>query len=281
MTRVLLTGAGGFVGRAVRRALEARGASVHSGPRRNLLDAGERATLIREAGAEVLIHLAWITAHGSYWQSPENSGWEAASRDLFRRFAASGGRRIVGIGTCAEYDWSTGAPTFPESAPLAPRTAYGAAKARTGEALMELAALSGTSAAWARLFFLFGPGEPQARLIPLMIRAAREGIPLDCGPAGTVRDFWHVDRCGEALAALAMSELTGPVNVAGGAGSTFGEIGRTIEAAFRRRDILNFGARTLGPGEPPRIVADTTRLGALQLPAADLRADLADYCHSE
>jgi len=278
MARVVVTGATGFVGRPTVAALTARGAAVHRGPRRDLLDPAGRAALIDEAGAEILVHLAWVTEHGAFWSSPLNAAWEAASRDLFARFYAAGGRRIVATGSCAEYDWSTGAEVLAEDAALAPHTVYGAAKARTGAALADLAAARGGSAAWGRVFFLFGPGEPERRLIPAMIAACARGEPLDCGPAATVRDFWHVKHLGAALAALALSDLTGAINLASGRATRFDEIGRVIERAFGAEGLIRFDARALGPGEPARLVADTTRLAGLGLAPARLEADLAGYC---
>ena len=34
--------------------------------------------------------------------------WLSASLDLFRVFAGAGGSRVLGVGSCAEYDWSAG-----------------------------------------------------------------------------------------------------------------------------------------------------------------------------
>lgn len=111
--RVLVTGATGFVGRHAVPALLARGFEVHGvgrgvGPNQHaadLLAAEDRRALIARVRPSHLLHLAWDAEPGRYWTSEANLDWVAASLDLARLFAAAGGRRFVGIGTCAEYAW--------------------------------------------------------------------------------------------------------------------------------------------------------------------------------
>ena len=266
MTTVLIIGAGGFIGRHVAAQVAAAGAmvvdaqAVKPGRRLDLLDADDRAALIAGTDAEILIHCAWVTEHGRFWTSDLNVAWERASADLFQRFQSAGGRRIIGLGSCAEYDWTTGDERFVEQAPIRPHTLYGAAKARTATGLGRLAEETGISHAWGRIFHLFGPGEPEARLIPLMIRAGLARQPLDCGPGDALRDFWDVRNLGAAIAALAVSATEGAVNLASGSPSRIAGIGAIIEAYFGTEGLLRFNRRPLSPGEPMAIVADTGRL---------------------
>ena len=281
MTRVLITGMSGFIGCHVAAALQSRGVEVidarHLGAH-DLLRAEDRAKAVSSVRADTLIHLAWVTEHGVFWSSELNRDWEVATVDLVSRFFAGGGHRVISTGSCTEYDWSEGG-VFSEDTPLAPHTLYGSAKARTGEALLRVAEDYGASAAWARVFFLFGKGESPARLIPSMLRACMEGESIACGPHDTVRDFWDVRNLGEALAVLALSDLSGPINVASGKGSSFEGIGKLIQKVTGAGDVIRFGERLLGQGEPSMVVADTTRLRAeLRFQeSVSLEAGLADY----
>lgn len=263
MRRVLVTGAGGFVGRHVVAALAGRAEVVPAtidGRRADLLDPAARAALADGTEADTLIHLAWVTEHGQFWASPLNAAWEAATADLFGRFYAAGGRRIVGTGSCAEYDWSTGAARFHENAALRPHTEYGAAKVRTGERLAGLAGQRQASWAWARIFFSFGAGEPVGRLVPLMLRAVATGEPLEIGPGRTTRDFMPIEALGQAIAALALSDVEGPVNTASGVATRFDDLARMIERLAGVDGVILPDRRALGPAEPEALVADTTRL---------------------
>ena len=284
MTRVLMTGRGGFIGRCVAPALQSNGVEVlnaRCSGAYDLLRTGHRAKVTKEMHADVLVHLAWTTEHGNFWHSELNEAWESATVDLVSRFFAAGGRRVVAAGTCAEYDWIKGG-IFSENAPLAPHTPYGAAKARTGERLLRLAEENNASVAWGRIFFPFGEGEPTSRLIPSMLRACLEEKPMKCGPRDTIRDIWDVRNLGAALGALALSDLSGPINIASGKGVSFGEVGQLIQKIIGTSSTIHFGGRQLGQGEPPVIVADTTRLrhelgfkGSISL-----ETGLSDYCDS-
>ena len=281
MTRVLITGMSGFIGRHVAAALQSRGVEAidarHSGAR-DLLRVEDRAKAVSSVCADTLIHLAWVPGRGERWSSELNRDWEVATIDLVSRFFAGGGHRVISAGSCAEYDWSVGG-VFSENTPLAPHTLYGSAKARTGEALLRVAEDYGASAAWARVFFLFGEGESPARFIPSMLSACMEGESIACGPHDTVRDFWDVRNLADVLAILALSDLSGPINVASGKGSSFEEIGKLIQKITGAGNVIRFGERLLSQGEPSVVVADTTRLRAeiRFQESVSLEAGLADY----
>lgn len=281
MRQVLVTGMRGFIGRHVSAGLRSRGAEVIDVRRSgayDLLREEDRAEAMDGIRADTLVHLAWVTKHGEFWTSDLNRDWEVATADLIARFFANGGRRVVATGSCTEYDWTQGG-VLSENTPLAPHTPYGAAKARTGEALLKTAEDHGANAAWARVFFLFGDGESSTRLIPSMLDACLKRKVLACGPRSTVRDFWDVRNLGDALAALALSDLSGPVNVASGKGVSFLELARLMEKITGVDGMIRLDERPLGEGEPPTVVADTTRLRSVLdfTESISLEAGLSDY----
>jgi nucleoside-diphosphate-sugar epimerase len=269
VSRVLLTGASGFVGRQALAALLAAGHEVHA-LARTPTEAEPRGAIWHEAdllaGAsvvervepELLVHLAWYAEHGRFWRSEENLRWVSATLELLRRFAHAGGRRAVLAGSCAEYEWSR--ERYRESDALAPATLYGAAKHGTHAIATALAEQLGCELAWGRLFFLYGPYEAPARFVPSLIVALLRGEPAPMTAGAQVRDFLHATDAGAAFAALADSAFTGPVNVASGEPVALRELAERIAAQIGRPELLRVGERTTPPGEPPSLLADVTRL---------------------
>jgi nucleoside-diphosphate-sugar epimerase len=292
MRRVLVTGATGFVGRQVLAPLTARGYEVHAVARHvpsepvaavrwhetDLLDRDARALLVDSVRPTHMLHLAWIAEHGVYWESPLNAAWVEASMDLVERALAAGATRIVGAGTCAEYDWS--APQLVQgdcveiATPRRPATLYGRSKLRFAD---WLAQRPGLSSAWGRLFFLHGPGEDPRRLVPSVVSALLTGRSAPIGPGTQMRDFLTTRDAGAAFAALLDCEVTGPVNIGSGIGTSIVSLALRIGDLIGRSELVAVGALPARAGDPPRLVANVTRLSREVgfRPSADLDSGLA------
>ena len=275
MSRVLLTGASGFVGRHALAALAAAGHEVHAVARPRCVEAAgvgvEAAGVVWHeadllAGCEVVdavepevfVHLAWYAEHGKFWSSPENVRWVEASLALLRAFAEAGGRRAVLAGSCAEYEWSR--EVYPEDAVLLPATLYGAAKQGLHTVAAAFAEQAGLSLAWGRLFFLYGPGEAPERFVPSLVLSLLRGDSAPMTEGVQRRDFLHVVDAGAAFAALADSHVTGAVNVASGQAVALREIALEIARRVGGEGLLQIGALPTPAGQPPVLLADVGRL---------------------
>ncbi len=275
--RVLLTGATGFLGRPALAALRRRGVETVTLGRRapegasaahlevDLLAPENLAERVAEARPTHLLHLAWTAEHGKFWTAPENLDWAAASARLAAAFLAAGGRRLVGVGSCAEYDWTQGY-LVEDATPCRPATLYGTAKDATRRLWAAAAAASGASAAWARVFFLVGPGEPAARLLPSLVAAFAGERPLFGVNAGSYRDFAHVEDVAEAIAVVALGDAVGPVNVSSGAPLRIEDLVRRVAARLGADPEPALRLATERPGEPRMIVGDPSKLLALGAP---------------
>ncbi|MDO9425880.1 MAG: NAD(P)-dependent oxidoreductase [Methylobacterium sp.] len=267
--KVLVTGASGFVGRHAVPALAARGYAVHAVARApmsgavvhaaDLLDEAQRRALVAAVAPSHLLHLAWDAEPGRYWTSPSNLDWVAASLDLARSFVEAGGRRLVVSGTCAEYRWDS--PRFDEATSACrPATLYGAAKDGARRILSEYAASVGLSFAWGRLFYLYGPGERRGRLVSDAVHALLAGEAFPTSPGHQRRDFLHVLDAAGALAALLDGPVTGAVNIGSGTAVPVRTLLDGLAERTGRPDLLDYGARALGPSEPAVIEAAVARL---------------------
>jgi nucleoside-diphosphate-sugar epimerase len=265
--RVLVTGASGFVGRAAVKALKRLGYEVDGATRRvepelpvdrwhavDLLDAAGVATLMDSARPSHVLHLAWTTEHGCYWEDPDNDRWSAATSQLLEVFEQGGGSRFVLAGSCAQYDWTGDQPLVEADAPRRPATRYGRAKQEASE-IVEAA---GLSTATALLFFPYGPHEQPERLVPSIARRLLDGGEAPVTTGTQVRDFIYVTDAGAALAALLDSDVKGSVNVGSGEGLRVADVAEAVARIVGRPELLRLGAL---PGDDrTSVVASVARL---------------------
>ena len=270
----LVTGAAGFLGRHCVPALSARGfeivavgsAARPAGPGLrwrvcDLRDPAACAALVTDECPTHLLHLAWITTPGEFWESRENLAWLAAGVRLVDAFYAAGGSRAVALGSCAEYA-VTDETCIEDATPIAPDTIYGKAKAALHLAL-QAAAQGRGGYAWARLFFPYGPGEAAGRYIPSLIGGLLRGEAVACTHGRQVRDFVFVTDAAEACVALLDSDASGAYNVGAGGGLSLREVAEAVVAQLGHGELLRFGARAAPAYDPPRIVADVAKLRRL------------------
>jgi nucleoside-diphosphate-sugar epimerase len=293
--KVLVTGAGGFLGRYAVNQLHGagheviglfRGAGAAVGCKSlqiDLLSAQESQWATVEAqSAELLVHLAWCTEPGVYWQSPLNSEWVTTSVELARRFIRGGGRRIVGVGSCAEYTWGTDQALVEASSPVQASTPYGEAKVICHQQLTTLCGDSGVDLYWGRVFFPYGPGEACARLLPSALGAMMRGEPVRCSHGAQRRDFIHAADVAAALLHLGQSGADpGAYNVSSGIAVSIRELVERCSALTASISELQFGVIPVPPDDPALILGDNRKLVATGWqPQYSLERGLAAYIDS-
>ena len=271
--RILLTGASGFVGRQVLKALSAQPCELHlvlrerAGPWPDdiaALDAKITTSpdLFAETahwwadtcqGVDLLIHLAWYAEPGKYQLSPKNLDCLSGTLAMAQGAVQAGVKRFVGIGTCAEYDLSAGFMSV-QSTPLKPSTPYAAAKAAAYLALSQTLAQQGLSFAWARLFYLHGEGEDSRRLVAYVRSKLAVGEVAELSGGTQIRDFLDVREAARQIVDLAFSERQGAFNVCSGVPVTVRQLAESIADEYGQRDLLKFGTRAAVAFDPPCVV---------------------------
>lgn len=290
--RVLVTGATGFLGRAVLRALREQGSAVigtHRGrtaadapaeviwAETDLTDPAAIATLFETHRPTHLLALAWYMGPGAQ-QAVENFTWLARSVDLLGAFAAHGGRRVAFCGSCMEYDWRLEEPFVEDVSSIAAQTEYGVAKASLYKAFFPYCAKLGLSGAWGRPYFLYGPGEAPHRLAADVIISLLEGREALCTHGRQKRDFLHVDDVADAMLRLLFSDYEGPLNIGSGRAIALAELIGEVGRQLGRPELIRLGARETRAGDPDLVEADTTRLRQTLgwTPRFDLETGIAD-----
>jgi nucleoside-diphosphate-sugar epimerase len=267
----LLTGATGFVGRQVLRALGENGAQVRVVVReekQNLLTALEcvetivtTSDLFAESsnwwasvcdGVGTVIHVAWYAEPGKYLQATQNLDCLMGTLQMAKGAAQAKVKRLIGIGTCFEYDLAGGRLSV--DTPLQPLTPYAGAKAAAFMSLSQWLPQQGVEFAWCRLFYLHGEGEDSRRLVPYIRLKLAAGEAVELTKGEQIRDFLDVCEAGRMITETALGHGQGPVNICSGIPITVRQLAEQIADEYGRRDLLRFGARPDNLIDPPCVV---------------------------
>lgn len=277
MKKILITGGTGFVGRAVVESLlsEDMDLEIHLlvfktdfspykalDMRKNiichrcsLLDYDKTNGIIQQVRPDYLIHLAWYVRDVDYLAGGENLLWVGASLNLLKTFAFCGGKRALMCGTCFEYDFRE-AP-LKETDKINPLYVYARCKASLHDIAEKYAENNGFEFVWFRLFYLFGEGEFEKRVVPYIIKNIMSGNAVTCKNSEAVRDYMYVRDAGNAIVRTMFSSVKGTVNIASGRGITMGQVFETIAEEMGHRELVILERN---PTVPQSIVADVSRL---------------------
>ena len=293
--RVLVTGGAGYIGSVICSRLQAHGHEVwvyddlsrgHRAavPRGALLVQGDirdgrrLGRAIAEHGCDAVLHMAALAEVAESVAQPELYADVnvAGTETVIHACRVAGVQRLVFSSSCSVYGEPAGTP-ITEDAALAPTHPYGESKLAGERALAATAEDGGFAFAALRYFNACGADgehgedhEPESHLIPLALRAVREGQHLRVygddypTPDGTcVRDYVHVVDLAEAhIAALeGLPATSGVFNLGTGDGDSVLEVLAAVEMVTGTPVPHIMAPRR--PGDPPALVASHDRAARL------------------
>ena len=256
MSRLLLTGAGGFIGGHVLRAVpddwDVVALSTRPAPATTRAEwltfasADALPAVLRERPFDAVIHLAGNADHGLAVREPWRDV-EATAVLGARLLSSVDARRIVLLSSAAVYAGLLGEvgpalavqPTMPYA--LSKLYLEGFVRSRLADGAAEGAVII-------RLYNAFGPGERSTRLVPAVVAAMRSGTDFRLsGAVDSLSDPVHVADVAASLVAAVVSDASGTWDMCGGDPRPL-------------PDQVTRIARALG-GDPPTIdlVADPTQ----------------------
>jgi nucleoside-diphosphate-sugar epimerase len=177
-----------------------------------------------------LIMASWITTPGVFWESPLNSIWVEAYKDLMIAFKNSGGSKIVGIGSCAEYKLESSTALSEESV-TDPKTPYGKAKLEVCHFLNQLE----LEFLWVRTFFQYGPEDNDAKFIISLLNAFQKNLDFDLRDPEGLRDYVYIGDVVEVLYRLIAKGSKGVFNIGTGHSVSGYEVASIARDAMGRR----------------------------------------------
>lgn len=249
--RVLITGAGGFVGTHLRSVLDGDEFMV-AAPDRRQLDLTDEAAVhsyITEVAPETVVHLAACldrsnsrAANAAQWADTFLSG-----RHVIDASIDAGARHLIMIGSLEELG--------PDMDPrhLNPRSYYGLCKTLVHAVANHAAATHHVGVDWVRPSIVYGPGQTGTMLIPSVLDALGRGQTAAVSDGLQSRDFLFVGDLVDWLRRCILSEPDRDGNVSVhtlGSGQLI-QVSRVVEllrACFPDSEV-SVGAVERRPGE--------------------------------
>lgn len=276
MKKVLLTGATGLIGKYAIKPLLDAGFEVfavsYSGyceqklkgelnwVKANLLDFEDIKNIFEKVKPEYFLHFAWDTTPGSYLESNSNFDWHQSSLEMLKQFKINGGKRAVFAGTCFEYEFQD--LPLEEYGKLNPTSTY----AKCKNLLREIATLysfkNDISFGWGRIFYVFGEGEHEKRLVPAVISNLSQNKEMTFSTGGLVKDYMFAGDIAEAFVKFLDTNVEGCVNIASGIPLKIKDIVTLIAKKLGKEHLIKFEDKQINStiSEPKIILGDNTRL---------------------
>jgi nucleoside-diphosphate-sugar epimerase len=270
--RVLITGAGGFLGRAFCRVLSAEGALVQGSLHKRPLVEGivpypwsleqpeEAWPLVEASNPSHVVHLA----------APVNLNRDPNLKETMQRQIVEATEQLAlacedrGIpllvaGTCEEYGDQM-AP-FSEDMPTAGVSPYSRAKAQSTRWLLERHRSHGLRVCVVRPFLTYGPEQRSSRLIPTAIHAALKGSPFPTTNGEQTREFNYITDMALGLRSAMSPQAEGELLNLGGGEEV--PVRKVLEHIFALANadpkLIQFGALAHREGEAHRFFGDHSK----------------------
>ena len=200
---------------------------------------------------DLLIHCAWPMEY-DYLESEKNLDAMMGSITMIRGAVSAGVKKIVGLGTCLEYDRDS---DYSVGSPLNPFSSYACAKAAVYLFGRQIANRAGVAFTWCRVFGVYGPGEKPNRLFPTLHNNLANRSMVEIKHGQVVRDYSHVDSVVSTLLVFALGESEkSVVNVCSGKGRSVRQIAEAIAEEYDAHDFLRISEKSLPDSIPQTII---------------------------
>lgn len=254
MKQILVTGASGFIGRAVVKELLFRGYEVHAiychtqlpqvknlfQYQLDLLEVNSVRSFFHDKSFEIMIHLAWYVGPKCH-QSNINIDWVIASLQLLQFFKESGGKVCLCNGTVSEYDFSFGYLSE-DTTPLKNPSLHGICKSSCFSIIRQFCKQNSINFKWTRCFNLYGPNERPQRLMPSVIVSCLKGENVRVSECLKYQDYLYVEDTARGIIDVLETDIYGDINICSGCPILLRDIVKKIACLTNFKGKILWGA---------------------------------------
>lgn len=258
MSKILISGGTGFIGKHLLSILEEKGHSCFVISRKensspctstnfinfDFLFGSSFSNILQKISPDIFIHLAWDVKSQDFVSNTVNKLWYQRSINLCKQFLDNGGKKIIVAGTCFEYDLSSN-DVLNEDSKCIPSSLYGKCKNNLHDDLLYFLDEYNYDLIWARIFYPYGLGEEKRKFISYIIDSIKNDKKLFIKQPNDVLDYIHVSDIAEALSLLTNSNVSGTFNVCSGNQVKVENIIHYIRSKFSKRVDIEYSQNSV------------------------------------
>lgn len=258
--RILITGANGFLGSNVLRALLKNGHDIFAISQNDeaIKDLFDKIQFyknkednyfnlkqdILKFDPHVVLHFAWWGGNNyidtnSTDQFNKNIPLTLSLLEIFKETKSK--NRFIGVGSFSEYGIISNKAT--EDTPENPNSYYGLSKNIVKNISKMFCENNSISWSWIRPCYIYGPGDVKTRLMPSIISKLKNQTVIELNSCTTIVDYLHIDDFSEAINLLIQKQANGVYNICSGQEYTIKNIVTSIANEFDKENQLIFNAK--------------------------------------
>ena len=259
MIRIGITGAGGVLGRSVRRWWPGLECIPYDG---DIRDVAALRRWVGDGGFDAVFHFAAIVPLVRVEADPL-AAFDVNVRGTWLMLEALRETRAWVFVASSSHVYAPAPDPIAETATPAPLSLYGLTKLHAEQAATALAERFGIPLCVGRIFSFSGPGQSDLYLLPSLVARIRGGAPESTLPlrgAMSVRDFLTTRQIVSAIECLFRARAKGVFNIGTGQGTTVLDLANAVAKRLGRSDV---GFEWEKQDRTESLVADATKLRQL------------------
>lgn len=268
--KVLVTGAGGYIGRHVVCSLLDMGHSVAAldfvtkdiDPRADVqsidIFKSHEGLFARLGSPDVMIHMAW--KDGFFHNSPAHMQFLSAHYDFVMSMVGQGLKQVIVMGSMHEVGYFEG--EINENTPTNPRSLYGIAKDALRRSLTLSLEQTDTVLQWVRAYYILGDDARNASVFTKLIEAEKAGKETFPFTTGTNQyDFIDIKTLAHMIAATAsQTKETGVINCCSGKPQALKDVVENYIKENNFKIKLEYGAFADRPYDSPVVYGNADKI---------------------